>query len=225
MGSILKIDPFLLHQAIPVEEFDYPLLCSALSGYSGVRQKIHALLKAGVIVRVKKGLYVFGPAYNFVPVCKEVLANLIYGPSCISLEYALAFHGLIPERVETITCVTPKRNKNFDTPLGKFTYHFIGMKEYPHGIQQVWIDQNHPVLMASPEKALCDYLNMNQIPELKTIESAKTFLEEDLRIDPEKWDLINQTELIKLNHFYRNKNITRITEALTETLVREGNLK
>src|SRR5439155_24771651 len=104
------------------EEFDHSLLASALSSYSGVRQKINELLKSGTIVRVKKGLYVFGPEVRQNPICKETLANLIYGPSCISLEYALSHHGLIPERVETITSVTPKKNKEFNTPIGRFTY-------------------------------------------------------------------------------------------------------
>ncbi len=113
-------------------------------------QKINELLKAGVITRVKKGLYVFASEYNQAPVCKEVLANLIYGPSCLSLEYALSYHELIPERVETMTSVTPKRDKQFQTPLGLFTYRYLAIDKYPHGIKQVWIDSQHPVLMAIP---------------------------------------------------------------------------
>ena len=158
-----KLDAFQLRKALPQEEFDYTLLTAALSQYSGVRQKINELLKSGVIVRVKKGLYVFGPAYNQAPVCKEVLANLIYGPSCISLEYALSYHGLIPERVETLTSITPKRDKDFKTPLGQFTYRYLSLDKYPHGIEQVWLNSTHPVLMASPEKAICDYVVLNKI--------------------------------------------------------------
>ena len=41
------------------------------------------------------------------PLSREVLANLIYGPSYISLEYGLQHYGLIPERVEIVTSVTP----------------------------------------------------------------------------------------------------------------------
>lgn len=50
-----KIDAFQLRKSIPTEEFDYNLLTSALSSYSGVRQKINELIKADVITRVKKG--------------------------------------------------------------------------------------------------------------------------------------------------------------------------
>lgn len=198
------IDVFQLRKAIPHEEFDYTLLCSVLTEYAGVRQKINELLKAGVITRVKKGLYVFGSAYNQTPVCKESLANLICGPSYISLEYALAYHGLIPERVETVTSVTSKRDKEFNTPLGRFTYRHLALEKYPHGIEQVWIDRNHPVLMASVEKALCDTIVLNKLsnPEF------------DLRIEREHWKRFDRNILRELNKFYRNPNIDRIQEAL-----------
>ncbi len=39
-------------------------------------------------------------------------ANLLYGPSYVSLEYALHHYSLIPERTAEITSVTPGRSKN-----------------------------------------------------------------------------------------------------------------
>jgi len=211
-----RIDAFQLRKAIPHEEFDYNLLCGALSQYSGVRQKIHALLQAGVITRVKKGLYVFGPGYNQTPVCKEVLANLIYGPSYISLEYALAFHGLIPERVEVVTSVTSKKDKEFDTPLGRFTYRYLTLEKYAAGIEQVWLDPEHPVLMATPEKALWDYLILKKVPSFQATELAWDFLENDLRIDRENWNRFNLDELRKLNSAHFNTGIHLIIQALEQ---------
>ena len=105
------LTPFQLRKTIISEEFDYALLSAALSNYSAVRQKINQLLKEKIIVRVKKGLYVFAAEYRTNLVCKETLANLIYGPSYISLEYALGFHGIIPERVEIITSISTKKIK------------------------------------------------------------------------------------------------------------------
>ncbi|MEK6542893.1 MAG: hypothetical protein AABZ44_00430 [Elusimicrobiota bacterium] len=209
-----RIDTFGLRKAISGEEFDFTLLSSALSHYAAPRQKISTLMKSGVITRVKKGLYVFAPQYNQAPVCKEVIANLIYGPSCISLEYALAYHGLIPERVETLTSVTPKRDKGFDTPIGRFTYRYLAMEKYPHGIKQIQIDENHSVLMASPEKALCDYVALSEIPPLSGIEEAGKFLTADLRIDRKLWPRLDKEALNLLNRYYRDKNIACIAEAL-----------
>lgn len=209
-----KLNSFKLHKVIGREEFDYPQLVSALSDYSAVNQKINELLKAQDILRVKKGLYVFGSEYRQSPICKESLANLIYGPSCISLEYALSFHGLIPERVETITSVTPKRDKEFTTPVGRFTYRYLSPDKYPHEIELHWIDSEHPILIAAPEKALCDYVVLNKIPVFANNVSAETFLEEDLRIDRENWNQFSVKKILHLNTHYKSQNVARIAEVL-----------
>ena len=59
--------------------------------------------------------------HNDTPISTEILANLIYGPSSISLDYALYYYGLIPEHVRVVTSITPQRNKIFNTPIGQFT--------------------------------------------------------------------------------------------------------
>ncbi len=209
-----KLGIVKLHKIIGREEFDYPQLVSALSYYRAVTQKINELLKSQEIIRVKKGLYVFGPDYRQGPICKENLANLIYGPSCISLEYALSFYGLIPERVETITSVTPKRDKEFMTPIGRFTYRYLSADKYPHEIDLHWIDTQHPILIATPEKALCDYIVLNKVPPFENSISAKAFLEEDLRIDRENWNRFDVKKMLRLNTKYKNQNIARIIEVL-----------
>ena len=56
-----------LRRQIGREEFDYQALLSALSGYASPRDRITTLLRSGVIVRVKKGLYVFGKDYRHEP--------------------------------------------------------------------------------------------------------------------------------------------------------------
>jgi predicted transcriptional regulator of viral defense system len=209
-----KMDILQLRKAIGREEFDHPSLTSALSSYRAVDQKINELLKSRAIVRVKKGLYVFGPDSRLSPICKESLANLIYGPSCISLEYALSYYGLIPERVETITCVTPKRDKEFNTPLGRFTYRYLGVEKYPHGITQSWIDLQHPILIASPEKALCDYVTLRDVPEITSRKQARAFLEHDLRIDEESLRRFDVRAMVHLNERYKSGSIARIMEVI-----------
>ena len=65
----------------PTHPFDYVFLMDALQAYHYPRNKINTLLKSGEIVRVKKGLYSLDKA----PADKKLCANLIYGPSYISL--------------------------------------------------------------------------------------------------------------------------------------------
>ena len=111
-----------LRAKIEGEEFDYQTLLDALRGYASPRDAITGLLRDRVIIRVKKGLYVFGPAYARRPYSRELLANLIYGPSYVSLDYALQHYGLIPEQVHAVTSLTVSRAKRFQTPIGLFIY-------------------------------------------------------------------------------------------------------
>lgn len=113
--------------------FDYQQLTACLGHLSKPRDKIHKLLAKGDIVRIRKGLYAFGREYRREPLSREVLANLIYGPSYISLEYALSYHGLIPERVSTVTSVALGRSRKFDTPVGTFTYQSLSLPCYAVG--------------------------------------------------------------------------------------------
>lgn len=210
-----RLDP-LFYPQLDRGEFDYSLIASALtrSGYLAPAKKIHDLMKAGILIGVKKGLYALSPGYARDPVCKETLANLIYGPSCISLEYALAYHGLIPERVDIITSVTPKRDKRFDTPLGVFTYRYLAKKKYREGIELVWVDAKHPALMASAEKALCDYIVLNKISHLADPADVRAFLHEDLRIDAEKLQRFDLIVLHKLGRIYKNKALDTVLQFL-----------
>jgi len=170
-----------LRNSALTEEFDYNFIKHFLHKYRNPRVKINDLLKKGAIVRVKKGLYVFGPELAREPYSKETLANLIYGPSYISLEYALSFYGLIPERVEVITSVTNKRKKYFNTPIGIFSYRYVNPSIYSYGITLYEIDNLHSILIATQEKALIDMLHFaNKMTDVDQIEH---YLFEDLRLD------------------------------------------
>lgn len=160
-------------------EFDYSILKQALSGYLYPRDRVTRLLRSGEIVRVKKGLYVATDPRDWYS--KEVLANLIYGPSYVSLEYALRFHGLIPEAVETVTSVTTQRRKRYDTPLGRFEYEHRAGYMYSFGVEYASVDHRRGYLIASPEKALIDTLDI-RTPGLRP-EEIERHLFENIRID------------------------------------------
>jgi hypothetical protein len=55
--------------------FDYQSLLDSLKDYARPRDKITGLLRCGDIIRVKKGLYVFGGKYRRQPFSRELLAN------------------------------------------------------------------------------------------------------------------------------------------------------
>ena len=182
------------------EEIDYNFIKSALSEYKNPRVKINDLLKNGKIIRVKKGLYVFGPELAMEPFSKETLANLIYGPSYISLEYALTFYGLIPERVEVITCVTNKRKKLFNTPVGNFSYRYINPAIYAYGVTLYEIDDYHSILIACKEKAMADILYFNARFENERL--LEKYLVANLRVVIESLVCFNLKKTRKLATLY-----------------------
>jgi hypothetical protein len=173
-----------LREQIGREEFDYPALMSALASYANPRDKVTSLLRRGTIVRVKKGLYVFGEALRRRPYSRELLANLVYGPSFVSLEYALAFHGIIPERVGTVTSVTPKRGREFKTPVGTFAYRQVPEAYFPLGMDRVE-SGDVAFLIAVPERALADKVRDDRGNPFRSLADAEAYLFESLRLDQE----------------------------------------
>jgi len=160
-------------------EIDYQTLMQALSGYAYPRDRVTKLLRSGELVRVKKGLYVTTDSRDWYS--REVLANLIYGPSYVSLEYALRYYGLIPEAVETVTSVTTQKRKRYDTPLGRFEYEHLPVLSYAPGVCYIAVDARRGFLIASPEKALIDTLAV-RTPGLKPEEIGQ-HLFDNLRVD------------------------------------------
>jgi predicted transcriptional regulator of viral defense system len=164
------------------EVFDYQALTEALSGYRKPRDKITKLLASGAIVRVRKGLYCFGEDFRKEPISREYLANLAYGPSYVSLEYALSYHGLIPERVEVITSVTTKRSREFNTPFGTFSYRMLAADRYALGASRQQAGKAF-FLIATAEKALIDKAWKDQASGSVRESDYEYYLTEDLRID------------------------------------------
>jgi len=161
--------------------FDYQTLLASLAMYKNPRVKISTLLKSGKVIRVKKGIYILGANYQNNNFSKEVLANLIFGPSYISLEFALSYYQLIPEHVEVITSVTFQRKKTFKTPVGTFSYQHIPLPVYQGGFMTILWGEDNRYLIATKEKALLDKVYCTTGIVSKKILADLLF--EDLRIE------------------------------------------
>ncbi len=175
-------------QSTELDQFDYPFVMDCLQGYKAPRAKLKHLLDIGALLRVKKGLYVLGSHVARHPYCLESLANLIYGPSYVSLEWACQYHGLIPERVEIVTNVTTKRSLTVDTPIRRFSYAHLHADIYPVGVALVEFPGGYQALVATKEKALCDLLMVRR-GRCRSLQQIRETLFEDLRV--EETDLAN----------------------------------
>ena len=162
---------------------DYATLMSLFSHYKSPKDKISALERQGHLIRIKKGLFIVAPNDGMAAIGRELIANHLYGPSYISMESALAYHRLIPERVYSVISVTTKRSKRYNTPLGIFEYRSVSPAYFSIGIELQSPENNTTFLMASPEKALCDMIVLSSGLRLQSSKAVKIYLEEDLRLD------------------------------------------
>lgn len=207
---------FHLQKLSPFREIDYLLIKNALSEYAHPRAKIQQLLAKGALIRVKKGLYVIGDDYHQAPISLETLANLIYGPSAISLDFALSYYGFIPEHVHSVTSITPQRDKIFNTPVGRFFYRYLPMKKYMIGLTLLNLHDKRHVIIASPEKALLDKVYFSKPLILQNNQDTENFLFKDLRIDPHILETLNVDLLIEIAMVYKNSAVTTVTNYLKQ---------
>lgn len=201
-----------LQKRIPHEEFDYQSLLDGLKRYARPRDKITSLLRRGDIVRVKKGLYIFGENYRRRPYSREVLANLIFGPSYISLEYALHWHGLIPERVEAVTSVTCGRSHRFLTPVGLFTYWGIPLGAFWHGMDQFEVGSGQHFLMAGPEKALCDKVQQDRGAIGSSRKELHDYVIGRLRVDIAALAALDAARIEEISRGYSSRKLFGLAE-------------
>lgn len=195
-----------LRQRIGREEFDYPALMEALSEYANPRDRVTAMLRSGTVIRVKKGLYIFGRDLRRRPYSRELLANLIYGPSFVSLDTALSFYGLIPERVEAVTSVTSKRPKRFETPVGTFIYRGSTRRSFHLGMDRVE-EGDVAFLIATRERALADKVRDQRGNPIRTKGAAARYLFDDLRIDEEEFRRLQPNSLDEIADGLRSRKV------------------
>ena len=157
---------------------------------SDKNQKLRLLEREKQIVRLKRGLYVCTPEVTGKPLSTELIANHIYAPSYISMSTALRYYGLIPEAVYVTQSMTLKRSSDFDTPLGRFEYTRISKAAFPIGVTIINKTQ-YAFLMATPEKALCDLIANSPMVNLRYVNEAATYLEEDIRMEMDDFKEMN----------------------------------
>jgi len=154
-----------------------------LKEYKRPNDKISELLRSGVLTAVKNGLYIPGPKMEIAKPEPFLVSNHLRGPSYVSLDTALSHWGLIPERVFEISCMTTGATRSYETPMGRFSYFHAATPYYSFGIMSISLTARQRVLIASPEKALCDKIIQTSGVLLRSIGQVQEFLFEDLRMD------------------------------------------
>lgn len=158
------------------------VLQSLYKDYHSPNMHISMLEKKRLLIRLKRGLYVASLETSGKELSLGLIANHLYGPSYVSLHWALRYYGLIPERIDTVTSVTTRHTRVFENSLGRFTFRGVSQEYFPIGITSQE-DAGLHFLLATPEKALCDMLMQEKHVPDQSISRLEVFFEEDMRID------------------------------------------
>lgn len=124
--------------------------------FPGTKRQIKYFLEVqtqqGLLMRLKRGLY----ALKTDLPSDEEIANVLYKPSYLSFEYAMARYGIIPESPYNFTSATTNPTRLFTIDHQAYSYYTIKQGAYIG----YYLDTigNKDVLIAEPEKALADYL-------------------------------------------------------------------
>lgn len=200
------------------QPLSHQLLVSIFKDYERPNDKIYQLAKEGVLQSIKKGLYVVGPTLNVDRKPEPfLLANHILGPSYVSVETALSYHGLIPERVYEIASMTTQAPRKFTTPLGSFTYTRLALPYYAFGVRSEKLAEDQYAMVASPEKALFDKIITTSGLLLRSRKAAKEFLLENMRMDE---DLLRQLDTKEMtgwiNGSLKEESLSMVVQVIQE---------
>lgn len=176
------------------------MLKNELVEYVNPTAKIRQLVNKGELFTIIRGLYETDgstPGY--------LLAPIIYGPSYLSFEFALAYYSLIPEAVYTFTCASfeKKKTKTYETSFGTFTYRDIPSSAYSYGVI-LKSENGYGFQIASPEKAICDQLY--KISPLSNRKELEEFLLNDLRVYENDFYNLDFIEIFEIAGHYNTQN-------------------
>ena len=184
--------------------------------FPGTRDSVGGIVKRGIasgeILHIHRGLYCLAGKYNRHGLDRNIFANLIYGPSYISMESALAIHGWIPEAVHSVISVSWGRAKSFETPLGYFDYMQVKQRPLFSGVERMEAGGG-TCFVAKPLKALADYVASRRLDWTNSEP-----LVESLRIENEYLEELKSADFDELDGVYKSLRAKRFLNGLRKEL-------
>jgi predicted transcriptional regulator of viral defense system len=179
--------------------------------------KRQALIKraiaSGELTHIRRGLYCLASMYQKNRPSSYSFAQHIYGPSYISLESALRWHDWIPEAVYSYTSVSLNNSKDFNTPVGLFSYRRVPQKTFYAGVCRQTDDNDSVFLIASPLKALADYVYVHKC-DWGGLEPVI----ESLRIEMDELECLTSDDFDVITGNYNSRRVQRFCKGLRKDL-------
>ena len=157
-------------------------------------------------------MYLLSDLYSKTPAHPFAAANALKKASYVSLQSALAHHGMIPEYVPVTTSITTGRPEELSTPKGRFQFRHVRVPLF-FGFAEMEIARDQMALLARPEKALVDLLYLT--PHSDRVEYLR-----ELRLEkPRGLDLQGLHAVVEK---YRSAKIERAVVRLLELWENQG---
>jgi predicted transcriptional regulator of viral defense system len=137
--------------------FESSLLLSGDVDPANIRLQLTRWVNSGRLYRLRRGLYALAPPYQKVKPHPFLIANALQPASYVSLESALAYYGMIPDTIQRTLSVTTDRPRQWQTPLGTYTFRHI-QPDLLAGYHMTGLGNYQQAFVATPEKALLDLL-------------------------------------------------------------------
>jgi predicted transcriptional regulator of viral defense system len=179
------------------------------TGKAKARNQLSRAAQSGQILRLKRGLYItanFYRAYHddsrFLPVISQIIHPLSY----VSSLYILQQENIIPEAVYRVTAINVKKTSEIENPIAIFTYQHIKTSLYLGFTFEEFL--GHPYYIASPAKALFDYLYLRPIP--RSLRKQRVSLATELRLNMDEWTNTQKEELSSYISLSRSEKMRMI---------------
>lgn len=179
------MNTFLAFKQFEEQVLPSQVLLSLFQAYSSPLDKIGDWVEKGYLIQLRRGLYIPGPNSGLMVPELFSISNHLYGPSYISLESALSYWGLIPERVFGVYAISLQRSKVIETPVGRFEYRNMSDHYYYLGVNSISLTSKQMVLMANKEKAVIDKIVLTSGVQFRSKEDVIGYFERDLRVELE----------------------------------------
>lgn len=137
--------------------FESGLLMNGDVNPCDVRRQLTRWQQAGKIHQLRRGVYLLAAPWRKTQPHPFAIANRIQPASYVSLQSALAWYGMIPEYVPMTTSITTQRPETITNHMGSFSYQHMQASLF-HGFQQAELGNKQQAYLATPEKALQDFI-------------------------------------------------------------------
>lgn len=201
----IKEFPLVSIQNLKLAGIYNPLLKMQLSRWVGKNK----------IIKLRKNIYILNSDERRINPSRMFLAKQIYSPSYISMEYALSYYGLIPERVADITSLTTRKTAIFKNEYGVFSYRHVQPCFFT-GFTESRDEENLFYFIATPEKAVVDFIYFNMAQFSKN--EKEVFLE-SFRF--QNLERLKKNKMASYAQLVRNRKLFRIVKELGKLIRRQ----